>query len=64
MAGCIYATSIVACARWEDPYVAEWVTYHLDLGFDHIYLHCNDDDPAPFKATLARLAPRYRDAGA
>ena len=62
MAGVTHSTSIVACARWEAPYIAEWVAYHLDLGFDHIYLHCNDDDPAPFKATLAGLAPRHRNA--
>ena len=57
-----YAAAIIACARWEQPYIAEWVAYHVDLGFDHIYLHCNDDDPAPFKATLKGLAPRYRNA--
>ena len=38
-------TSIVACARWESDHIQEWVMYHLFLGFDHIYLYCNDDDP-------------------
>ena len=37
--------SIVACARWEKNYIAEWVTYHRLLGFDHIYVYSNDDTP-------------------
>ena len=54
--------SIVACARWEAPYAAEWVAYHLALGFDHIYLACNDDDPVPFKAALDDLPADLRQA--
>ena len=57
-----YETAIVACARWEASYVAEWITYHLGLGFDHIYLYCNDDDPRPFKATLDHLPTATRQA--
>lgn len=37
---------IAACARWETPYALEWLSYHRALGFDHVYLYCNDDDPA------------------
>jgi hypothetical protein len=36
--------SIMTTARWETPYVAEWLSYHRAIGFDHIYLYCNDDD--------------------
>ena len=57
-----YETAIVACARWEVSSIVEWVLYHLELGFDHIYLYCNDDDPAPFKATLDRLPAQMRKA--
>ena len=57
-----YETAIVACARWEMPYITEWIIYHLNLGFDHIYIYCNDDDPAPFKATLDRLPGQIRKA--
>ena len=32
-------------ARWEAPYIAEWLAYHRAIGFDHVYLYCNDDDP-------------------
>lgn len=38
--------SIVACARWETRYITEWLTYHRMIGFDHVFLYCNDDDPA------------------
>lgn len=38
--------SIVACARWESPYIVEWLCYHQKIGFDHVFLYCNDDDPA------------------
>lgn len=38
--------SIVACARWETLYILEWLTYHKHIGFDHVYLYCNDDDPS------------------
>jgi len=44
-AGPKYWYSIVACARWEAPYIVEWVNYHRLIGFDHIFLYCNDDDP-------------------
>lgn len=57
-----YETAIVACARWEVSYIAEWIAYHLALGFDHIYLYCNDDDPVPFKATLDQLPAPIRKA--
>lgn len=39
--------SLVACARWETDYIVEWLTYHRSIGFDHVYLYCNDDDPCP-----------------
>lgn len=41
-----YRFVIAACARWESPYAAEWLTYHRAVGFEHVYLYCNDDDPA------------------
>ena len=37
---------MVAAARWETPYAPEWLAYHRAIGFDHVYLTCNDDDPA------------------
>jgi hypothetical protein len=41
-----YKYSIVTPARWETTTILEWLTYHKSIGFDHVYLYCNDDDPA------------------
>src|SRR4051794_24548446 len=49
-----YRYSLVACARWEEKDVLERVQYHWTLGFDHIYLYSNDDDPMP---TFRMLTP-------
>lgn len=57
-----HRSAIVACARWESPYILEWAAYHLELGFDHIYLYCNDDDPSTFKRTLDGLPAHLRSA--
>lgn len=40
-----YRYSIVACARWEERFIVEWLNYYRAIGFDHVYLYCNDDDP-------------------
>lgn len=33
---------ICAIARLENRYIKEWIDYHLDLGFSHIYLYDNN----------------------
>jgi hypothetical protein len=49
----------VACVRWEEADIAEWVHYHKSIGFSHIYLYSNDADPAPtHKAVLPYLRGR------
>jgi len=48
--------SLVACARWEETEIQEWVEYHRSIGFDHIYLYSNDDDPAPLFRAIAPYA--------
>ncbi|MFT8819200.1 MAG: glycosyltransferase family 2 protein [Komagataeibacter saccharivorans] len=40
-----YNYSLIACARWEEKYICEWIEYHRSIGFDHIYLYSNDDCP-------------------
>lgn len=40
-------TAICAIARKENTYVNEWVNYHLNLGFDKIYLYDNNDEDYP-----------------
>ena len=34
---------ICAIARYEDTYLYEWASYHIGLGFKHIYLYDNND---------------------
>ena len=33
--------SLIACAKNEKPYLSEWLSYHLNLGFDKIMLFDN-----------------------
>jgi hypothetical protein len=47
-----YRFAIAACARWETRYAAEWLTYHRAIGFEHVYLYCNDDDPRALYAAV------------
>lgn len=40
-----YEHSVVACARWEEQDIQEWIEYYRSIGADHVYLYSNDDDP-------------------
>jgi hypothetical protein len=40
-----HAYALVACARWEEASIQEWIEYHKSIGFSHVYLYSNDDDP-------------------
>ena len=46
--------AICTIALHEEPYIDEWIQYHLKLGFDHIYVY--DNDPAN---PLNHLPQRY-----
>lgn len=35
-------TSIVCIAKNEDNYIKEWINYHLKLGFDDVFIYCNN----------------------
>jgi hypothetical protein len=49
----LYHTAVVVCARDETDFIEEWITYYKCIGYEHIYLYCNDDDPSPlYAATL------------
>ena len=48
-----YEFSIVACARWEETSIQEWVEYHKSIGFNHIYLYSNDDNPSALFRAIA-----------
>jgi hypothetical protein len=40
-----HTVSIMAYARGETACITEWLLYHQTIGFDHVYLYCNDEDP-------------------
>ncbi|MEQ8716355.1 MAG: glycosyltransferase family 2 protein [Acidimicrobiales bacterium] len=47
--------AIVCIARNESPFVEEWARYHLQLGFDRIYLISTEADPGPAVRTIERI---------
>jgi glycosyltransferase involved in cell wall biosynthesis len=55
-----YRFSIAACARWETRYIVEWLEYHRAIGFDHVFLYCNDDDPAELFEEVAAFTQGAR----
>lgn len=44
--------TLVCCARHEDKKINEWINYNISIGFDEIFLYCNDDDPWPLYKTV------------
>ena len=46
---------VLAIARNEGPYLLDWVSYHLSIGFEHIFLYADDDEDGS-DALLAALA--------
>ena len=44
--------SLVACARWEEKDILEWLDYHQSIGIDHVYLYSNDDNAATLKSAI------------
>lgn len=36
-------SAVCAIARYENDYLLEWMTYHLKLGFDYIFLYDNNN---------------------
>lgn len=49
------STAILCIVRNEQPFAAEWLEYHLGLGFDHIYLVSTDDDFSDVQAYYRAL---------
>ena len=45
--------SLVACARWEEKDIVEWVEYHLAIGIEHFYIYSNDDSPTTLFKVLS-----------
>jgi len=53
----MYDYALIACARWEDAHIAEWIEYHQSIGFQHFYIYSNDDD---YHQLAAPLLPYIR----
>ena len=47
----LYDLAVVAIMKNEEPYVKEWIDYHLLAGVDHFYIYDNDSTP-DFKKIL------------
>lgn len=47
--------SLVACARWEEDAIVEWIEYHRAIGVGHFYIYSNDDHPG----TLLKILMPY-----
>ncbi|MBR5913308.1 MAG: glycosyltransferase family 92 protein [Selenomonadaceae bacterium] len=54
----LYDLAVVAIMKGEEPYVKEWLDYHLLAGVDHFYIYDNDSTPE-FK----KILQPYIDAG-
>lgn len=40
-----YQHAVLNTSRWEADTITEWLYYYKSIGFDHVYIYCNDDDP-------------------
>ena len=49
------AACVLATARDEGPYLLDWVSYHLSIGFEHAFIYTNDNQDGS-GAVLAALA--------
>ncbi len=47
-----YKYSLVSCARWEENNILEWLDYHKAIGFEHVYLWSNDDEPETLRRAV------------
>lgn len=41
---CKYYSSVILLIKHENRYLKEWIDWHLQLGFDHIYIYDNGTD--------------------
>jgi hypothetical protein len=57
----LFKHAVVVCARWETAYISEWIRYYDAIGFDRIYLYCNDDDPTELAEQVARTPVSHPD---
>ena len=55
-----YYAGVMVVFRWEQPYLAEWLEYHILLGVEHFWMIENDCENAN---ETARFLQGYVDAG-
>ncbi len=53
----MYRAGIVAIAKDENPYLLEWLAYHLAIGFEHIWVYDNES-AVPLTRVISRWAAR------
>ncbi|MBR3568729.1 MAG: glycosyltransferase family 2 protein [Salinivirgaceae bacterium] len=51
--------ALCAIAKYENAYLGEWVRYHIDLGYDHIFLY--DDNEPGYPSAKTVLDDKYTD---
>lgn len=47
----MYYATLCAIAKDEDPFIVEWLDYHLRLGFEHVHIYDNNSR-APLRESL------------
>lgn len=52
----IYMSSICLLAKDEDSYLDEWITYHIGIGIDHIFIYDNGS-----KNPISEFIKKYPD---
>jgi hypothetical protein len=52
-----YRAGLVAIARDENPYLLEWLAYHLAIGFEHVWVYDNAS-AVPLARVVSRAAAR------
>lgn len=50
----MFYAGIIAIAKHEEPYIADWIKYHLGIGFEHIIIY-NNDSPDRMVERIAEL---------
>lgn len=55
----MHYVSLCAIYKSETRWIDEWIRYYLNMGIDHFYLYCNDDDPGP----SAEVLRPYKESG-
>ncbi len=50
--------AIASIQRNRNPYIAEWIAFHLAMGFNQFYIYCHKTTDG-MTETLVRLAQHF-----